>query len=416
MQPSHLYARPQAPSDIASENFHWGEDAASTIHPEDSVSQLDRRFTGKRRVLGPRAMDASPAIDEEDDSYHVEALRDVYVSPEHIGGDAAHYDSGARDLAPNQSSTSSARGNGAVRAVNPSMAGTGGPLTRARGEAAPVPYSSPSLYEDDEKALAHEDDSRPLVAPAAFANQHVRGDSVDGSGSSGSRIAPYSSQPRGYAALGGEHDGEEDYGGSDRYAAYQSQPSAAGYHPSASRAGPGSADEGAGSATLVGALSNPLGYFRRSLRGEGSASSSRGRRQDSFYAPNELAFDPPHDDKGSAYPPTVPYSGASSHYPSASLDKVPSIDVVPPQDGFTAGTRSPYFDPHRPGLRGELIEPDSLWRRWFWDTTDPERRVWEHKTGRGIQRWPFASWTLALVMTIVSACAFARQVGSHVES
>ena len=50
-----------------------------------------------------------------------------------------------------------------------------------------------------------------------------------------------------------------------------------------------------------------------------------------------------------------------------------------------------------------MIEPAPVWKRWFWDTTDPERRVWEHKTGRGIQRWPYASWTLAVVMTIVSS-------------
>ena len=55
--------------------FHWGDDAASTIRPDDSVSQLDRRFTGKRGLTGPRAIPArnsvqsAPVAEEDDASY-----------------------------------------------------------------------------------------------------------------------------------------------------------------------------------------------------------------------------------------------------------------------------------------------------------------------------------------------------------
>ncbi|GAA5990644.1 hypothetical protein JCM10908_003168 [Rhodotorula pacifica] len=448
MQPSLLYARPQPPSDAGSENFQWGDDAASTIAPEDSVSQLDRRFTGKRRVLGPRAMETSPAIPEDGPvDEEVEALRDVYVAPERIGaagGGASSGSSYQQQRQPYSSErdgrrdeddqttavpTSSSRRTGAMRAVNPSsssMAGTGGPLARARGEVAPVPYSSPSMYDDEaEHGFPHagaggEDASHPLVA----SDRDRSGGGIEGGSSGGSRIAPYlsrSQQTKGYAALGeegGDEVDDEAYGGAGRYTAYERSRAGEGGAgssslPDAREAGPGVNSGSTGSSALVGALSNPLGYFKRSIRGVGGDSASQ-RRDSSFYMPNELAFDPPpmssahhNDDK---YPPSAPYSSSGGHYPSASLDKMPSIDIVPAQDGSFgpldsssrngrgAGT---YYDPNRAGARGEMIEPAPLWRRWFWDTTDPERRVWEHKTGRGMQRWPFASWTLAVIMTIV---------------
>ncbi|GAA5867703.1 hypothetical protein JCM3774_003383 [Rhodotorula dairenensis] len=424
MQPSLLYARPQPPSDAGSENFQWGEDAASTIAPEDSVSQLDRRFTGKRRVLGPRAMETSPVImeDDDDDRQDVEALRDVYVAPERIEANAGAGSGGVRaeQRPPSRhrsvyggadmttvvptSSSSAARG---LRAVNPSAAGAGGPPARARGEVAPVPYTSPSMYEDEtENGFAHtataarEEVSHPLVTSS-------RSVAPAEGGSSGSRIAPYlpgSQQSKGYAVLGGE--GDESYAGEGPYSAYErtgplsSSTTFREDHPGgAAGATPG----GSGSSTLVGALSNPLGYFKRSLRGDGGSSASHRRKDSSFYMPNELAFDPPPSQYDDKYPPSAPYLTSPGHYPSTSLDKVPSIDIVPPQDSAFDSTRprGPYFDPTRAGARGEAIEPAPLWRRWFWDTTDPERRVWEHKTGRGMQRWPYASWTLAVVMTIV---------------
>ncbi|KPV76893.1 uncharacterized protein RHOBADRAFT_12722 [Rhodotorula graminis WP1] len=60
------------------------------------------------------------------------------------------------------------------------------------------------------------------------------------------------------------------------------------------------------------------------------------------------------------------------------------------------------------GARGESIVPKPLWQRWLWDTTDAERRVWEHKRGVGMQRWPFASWGLAVVMVIVMIVELVR--------
>ena len=69
VHPSDLYSRPQPPSDVAS-NFEWSEDAASTIAPDDSVSQLDRRFTGRRGLFGPRPMDAM-ALSAHAHAHHV---------------------------------------------------------------------------------------------------------------------------------------------------------------------------------------------------------------------------------------------------------------------------------------------------------------------------------------------------------
>ena len=438
MQPSLLYARPQPPSDVGSENFQWGEDAASTIAPEDSVSQLDRRFTGKRRVLGPRAMDNSPVIlegdDDDGDQHEVEALRDVYVEPERIphatsgGGGGSAFRGGERhhnqregeedrSTAVPTSSSAAARGSGAFRAVNPSTAGTGGPLSRARGEIAPVPYTPPSMYDDDAEngfantARAGEDVSHPLVAVS----------DRSGGGSSGSRIAPYlsrSQQSKGYAVLGGG-EGDEGYAGAGsegQYSAYErSRTGPDAVSLTGPQGGVGAQQGSSGSSsTLVGALSNPLGYFKRSIRRDGG-SSHHGRNDSStFYMPNELALDPPPSHGGDdKYPPSAatPYG----YYPSTSLDKMPSIDIVPAQDSRSAsglsdstrhGRGGPYYDPYKAGARGEMIEPAPVWKRWFWDTTDPERRVWEHKTGRGIQRWPYASWTLAVVMTIVSSSMY----------
>lgn len=424
MQPSLLYARPQPPSDVTSDNFQWGEDAASTIAPEDSVSNLDRRFTGKRRILGPRAMDASsPAIPEEDtDAYHVEALRDAYVEPERIRSPAPQ---GPRDpsdedrrlqqqqsfddrttAAPTTSSGSYAtRETGAVRAVNPSTAGARGRGGAAAG-LAPVPYASAtaSAYDEDDAPLRHapEDDSRPLVSSSGS------GYRAGPDASAASRtVAPYlprSQSAKGYAVLGEEgHDGDAGYD-DEPYEAYKTPRSGPrAYRDEEAAHSEGAGDRGlvtaANSQGLVGALSNPFGYIKQSWRGRDGGQQSR--RQESFYPPDELAFDPPKDDyNGSSYPPHVPYTGSASyHHPTASLDKIPSLDVVPPQDGFS--NRSPYYNPTKAGPRGEMIEPAPLWRRWVWDTTDPERRVWEHRTGRGMQRWPFASWTLAVIMTAV---------------
>ncbi|KAK4702535.1 hypothetical protein P7C70_g3687, partial [Phenoliferia sp. Uapishka_3] len=55
---SNPFARPDPPASEA--EYQWGDDAASTIVPDDSVSQLDRRFTGKRALNGPRELFAMP--------------------------------------------------------------------------------------------------------------------------------------------------------------------------------------------------------------------------------------------------------------------------------------------------------------------------------------------------------------------
>lgn len=124
------------------------------------------------------------------------------------------------------------------------------------------------------------------------------------------------------------------------------------------------------------------------LRGGGA-----NRRQDSsFYAPNDLAFEPPPnssmDDRNSSYPPA---SYGMDRSQSSGLHKIPSLDVV---SAHNRSGSEKYID-------GSSIRPEPMVKRWFWDTTDPARRVYEHKQGMGIQRWPYASWTLAVIMTIV---------------
>ncbi|GAA6035058.1 hypothetical protein JCM8097_002165 [Rhodosporidiobolus ruineniae] len=392
VHPSDIYARPAPPSDIASANFQWSDDAASTIAPDDSVSQIDRRFTGRRRMLGPRPMDAVPETPQIPEEYALEeTVHQDYVPPELLEDDrstvipqqqqnSSRPVSGQQSLAPSQG----------MRAVNPSTT-VGGPLARARGEgsaagAGAVPYSSPRQYAKEEEEDA---DERPLVEGAGVAAAGA----YESRGGNGSSVSPYS-RPTGYAAVG-EDDDEYDDGGA--YAAYSRSRDADLEHKAgldlahdehALHDGAGSrsrdASAGTGGTTLVGALSNPLGFFKSSRR----ASSGQ---QGSFYTPQELAFRPPSSssldvdrDAKAGYPP----------HPAYGLSKVPSLDVAGPLDrSYGPGSSS--------GGDGSQIQPKPLWQRWFWDTTPAERRVWEHKRGVGMQRWPFASWTLAVVMTIV---------------
>ncbi|GAA5949053.1 hypothetical protein JCM21900_003189 [Sporobolomyces salmonicolor] len=377
VHPSDIYSRPAAPSDVASSNFHWADDV-STIAPDDSVSQIDRRLTGRRPLTGPRPMDREgvssvPEIPEEyalDESVH----RD-YVPPEMLEDDRS-------TVLGNRPKVASAGGAG-MRAANPST--TVGPLARARGEgsgsATAVPYTPRQYANDQDDEDAHD---RPLVAGAACG----RSGGVSGVGSNNGResnLHPYS-RPAGYAAVG---DKDDDYDDGGMYAAYSRSRDAdleskMGFDESRDlSAGSG----GTGGSTLVGMLSTPLGYIK-SIRGARTAS----RQESSFYTPHELAFQPPSSSsldingKGmSSYPPTS--FGISS---SLNLAKIPSLDVA----GAHHRTPSQAVD-------GSQVRPKPLWQRWFWDTTDPNRRVWEHKRGVGIQRWPFAAWGLAVVMTIV---------------
>ncbi|BGP19040.1 hypothetical protein JCM10213_009250 [Rhodosporidiobolus nylandii] len=377
--PSSLYARPSAPSDVQSEDFHWGEDAASTIAPDDSVSQIDRRFTGRRALLGPRPMDALPEVPTVPEEYALEeTVHRDYVPPELLEDDRSTVvPSGGARSSQQQSAA-------AMRPVNPST--TVGPLARARGEgsaggsgSAAVPYSSPRQYAQDEE---DEHDERPLVAGGAVSTAAA---GRAGSGTGGrSGVSPYS-RPSGYAAVGNA----DDYGDGGAYAAYSRSRDA----DLEGQAGPGadgmgrrdgSGATGQSGSTLVGALSNPLGYLKSMRR------SSSGMDKQSFYTPQELAFQPPNSSsldqaRNGSYPP----SGGSLH-------KLPSLDVAGPLDrsyGYGAGAGG--------GQDGSQIRPKPLLQRWLWDTTPQERRVWEHKRGIGMQKWPFASWTLAVIMSAV---------------
>ncbi|GAA5844877.1 hypothetical protein JCM9279_000028 [Rhodotorula babjevae] len=432
LAPSHMYARPQPPSDVASENFQWGEDAASTIAPDDSVSQLDRRFTGRRRMLGPRAMDhldpnnaaAVPAaVAEEDDDYpRDEAVHRDYVPPELLEDDRSTVVPAATAPPSSRQSPSSA----GVRAVNPSTAG-GGPLSRARGEssgspALVVPYAGAGAASSPSQDHYHGDDdddaSHPLVPGAAAG--------VRSSSAAPSTVTPYARPAKGYAALGGDdHDDFDDDDERDggAYSAYARRRDADLEAKAGGAAGSawqhheraGSRDSAQGES--VGAPSSArgvLGGFLSSLRGGGGgggASTARDR-EGSFYTPNDLAFRPPSGSSfdlgngkpgGSSYPPSASPYAARDHLPQ--LDKVPSLDVAGAHDRSASSLGAGYG---ASGARGESITPKPLWQRWLWDTTDAERRVWEHKRGVGMQRWPFASWGLAVVMSIVMIIELVR--------
>ncbi|GAA6059626.1 hypothetical protein JCM10212_004129 [Sporobolomyces blumeae] len=393
--PSDLYARPPVPSDIASSNFEWSEDAASTIAPDDSVSQLDRRFTGRRNLFGPRPMDGGgpgdvPAVPEVPEEYAMqEVLHHDYVPPEYLEDDHSTVIATSRDrqLAGGNAAVGGTDGRseartGAMRAVNPSSVG---PLARARGEDSSnsaVPYTS-RQYDDEED---HED-AAPLVA-APGGSRRAGPDSA----STPSAVHPYS-RPKGYASV--DNADRDDF--DDEYPERKGDAEANPYY-SRGRDVVGEGDDGRvgtgrSPSTLVGTLMSKL---------RGGQGSRQTRRQDStFYTPHELAFEPPSSsslDVASQHP-----KDGSSSYPPGHLSKIPSLDVASRHDRYGSASSDPnaYVD-------GAEIRPAPLWKRWVWDTTDPRRRVWEHKKGLGIQRWPVASWGLAIVMTIVLVIELVR--------
>lgn len=380
VHPSDLYSRPQPPSDVAS-NFEWSEDAASTIAPDDSVSQLDRRFTGRRGLFGPRPMDARdvpPAVPEMPEDVALEEIvhRD-YVPPELLRDDTS-------TVVPTDHQSKS-RGGGRGPAANRSQAGgmhdasAVGPLARARGEttsATTVPYSA-RQYED-------EDEDAPLVS-SRDAPRRTNDQSSHGSQST---VHPYS-RPKGYAAVsGGGLHGQSDHDNDDDDNSYYPKRGDDAERGGDSRYSGG--DQEMGIKAVESSGTGLVGSLMSRLRGNGGASR---RQESSFYAPNELAFEPPVGERNSSYPPT---SYGMDRSQSSGLYKIPSLDVAGPHDR-TASEK--YVDP-------STIRPAPLWKRWFWDTTDPARREWEHKRSIGIQRWPYASWALAVVMTIVSVFFF----------
>ncbi|GAA5836493.1 hypothetical protein JCM5353_007299, partial [Sporobolomyces roseus] len=374
VHPSDIYSRPVAPSDVASSNFEWSEDAASTIHPDDSVSQLDRRFTGRRGLFGPRPMEGIPSVPEIPEEIALEeSVHRDYVPPELLKDDR----STVVPLSRNQQRSEG--GQGQMRAINPSSVG---PLARARGEggggmsgtSGTIPYTS-RQYANEE-----DEEDAPLVAENNSSRR------TEGSQST---VHPYS-RPKGYAAVGGgggggggDDDEEDGYypkrGGGDAESGGGGDP----YYSQDREMGRNSSGGGAGT-TLVGSLMNKL---------RGGGPSSR-RQESTFYTPNDLAFDPPSSSsledghkRKSSYPPL---SFGMDRSQSSGLQKIPSLDVASAHDRSAS---EKYVD-------GSKIRPEPLWKRWFWDTTDPVRRVWEHKQSIGIQRWPYASWALALIMTI----------------
>lgn len=345
VHPSDIYARPESrePGE-----FHFTDDA--TIAPDDSVSQLDRRFTGRRLMNGPRPMDqqqqqqqqssAPPAFASIPESLHDETLLHQYVPPEMLLDDRTTV------VPPRHTSPLAA-----PTAMPPRL--SPGPSTAAPAPVAyrsmtstPTPSAPPvQAYMQQHQYVAEEDDEdrdrahAPLFAadgtaqPAAMYSR------------AGSGVAAYQSavSKSGYGRLGGGEDEEARFGPHDGVERGHEHE----LHDSI-RTVDGKANDGsAGGSRWV----NPLGYLR-----------SGGTHDD-------------RDDK-SAY---------EMHSKSASRSSLPSLNVVDRQDDYY----------------GRKDDGDSKWKRMLWDSRPTEVRVEEHKRGQGIQRWPYASWGLVAIYTIV---------------
>lgn len=175
------FARPDEPASEA--EFHWGDDAASTIRPDDSVSQLDRRFTGKRGLTGPRAIPArnsfAAAPMPEDDTASF-----AWVDPAALALDDADTIVGPTGRTVPQSTLEVTP----VQQYYP----------EEEDEVAPYHSSAPMMNRGSSSSAA-----LPLVTAAA---------PIAGYPDAGSAVQPY----QGYAAVGRADESEDEYGAYSR--------------------------------------------------------------------------------------------------------------------------------------------------------------------------------------------------------
>ncbi|KAM0792842.1 hypothetical protein ACM66B_002608 [Microbotryomycetes sp. NB124-2] len=340
--PSDIYGRPTAPSEI---HLQFSDDA--TIAPDDSVSQLGRRFTG-RGMLGPRPIPSS-SMTAPSPPPPVPTVGPSFRAPTTVQ-ESAYEPSVAHQWVPpamleDDRSTMVAPVPGAFKAT----ATTGPHQTPATTAPSTLPaytVAQRSYEEDDDLHETNRGDtSAPLVAGAA---------GMAGYAASGSANTPASGvsayKPRGYAAL------DRDDADETPYAAYRARDSVMvkdfGDVSSRREADSASTKSGGGGSRWA----NPLGYVRGSF-----GSKSFGRDKDEYAAmPGSFEM-------------------LNNRDPRASLQ---SLDVAERQDQTD-------------------MRKSSGWQRLFWDRTATPIRIEERRRGQGVQKWPVASWGLAVVFTAV---------------
>lgn len=244
VHPSDIYGRPSSPSEVA---FNFSDDA--TIHPDDSVSQLDRRFTGRRTMAGPRPMESTvPAIPSIPEAHNPKMYQ--YVPPAMLQDDQ---------------STIVARGAEPSRAVE-------------APRAPPVQSYTPRAYVEEE-----EYDEQPTRGTGGQYTSSAAAPLVPGSNTGrpeaaregGSGVSAYQPPVKGYAAVGREDEEDQAYSAYSRARDPDLEASIRNVRQVPSD-GP----------TLASAWSNPLGYLKKA-RGE----SSYGDSQKDSYPPSAYGMD-----------------------------------------------------------------------------------------------------------------------------
>ncbi|KAK4056298.1 hypothetical protein OIO90_002742 [Microbotryomycetes sp. JL221] len=347
--PSDIYGRPTAPSEI---NLQFTDDA--TIAPDDSVSQLGRRFTG-RAMLGPRPLASStpstipPPVPEASNDYSPAAHQ--WVPPEMLQDDRSTLVApvpGAFRQTPKPQATMSS--------VHP------GASTVLPG------YMSPTLQnchskDDEDEEVTKGGINAPLMSTAAgMAGRTILNDSSVGSQPTSGTQAPSgvsAYKPRGgYAAIDGN-----DQDDASPYAAYRAR------NPILQTDYDMKDVESlSGQRSNTSKWVNPLGYVRSTF----GSSTGQGRDKEHY----------------SGMPGSFELLDNNHQASRASLQ---SLDVAERQDRE----------------RGDLDRTRG-WKRLFWDNTSVPTRIDERKRGQGVQRWPIASWGLSVIFTIVLAVELAR--------
>ncbi|KAM0751820.1 rhomboid-domain-containing protein [Meredithblackwellia eburnea MCA 4105] len=376
---SNPFARPDPPSEV---QYNWGEDAASTIAPDDSVSQLDRRFTGKRTLNGPRALPSSSLQQQRQQATIAEEEHEVesygWVDPNSINN--------------NNGGAGNGNGDGTIVGLS------GRAVPRTTGEYGD-PYDQDQDQDQDPDSYGYRhqhsrssgsrgmmmdvDPSSssaniPLVSSAApmagGAYAYEQGSGSQGGGGGGASIVkPY----QGYAAVGKQDESEgEEY--DDGYAAYSRTRD--GDLERAVRDGTGTTTtrdkggiRGVVGSGIASAFSGSLGYVK-SLRSGGSGKGDDGDHKEERYGEDEDSYYNNNSAATGTYPPTQVGRGTTNK------DLLSSSDMKP--------------------------APTLL--RLLYDTTPTPIRIEEHKRGVGVQRHPWACWTLSVVMTVVLVVELVR--------
>ncbi|KAI5479790.1 hypothetical protein MNV49_002602 [Pseudohyphozyma bogoriensis] len=331
---AHNLNAPPSPEAPEEGEFHWTDDA-STIRPGDSVSQLGRAFTGKKKVMGPRPLPSSDPITEDPEP--VESYQ--WVPPEMLKDDRS-------------------------TVVGGGVGGSGGAPQASYAQQQQSYY--PEEEEDPEVADAYRSSSNlhgrerssvnePLVPGAAPIAGFQEGSM------SGSNVKPY----QGYAAVGADEDAYVD-----PYEQYSRTKE----RDLESRLGSNADVPGGGNGGIrrVGstAMASALSYAR--------------------------SFKQPHAEDASSYGGGKSVYGENSYPPTGR--------------GFQGPT-----DPEDPSM----MKHAPLLQRWIYDTTPLPLKIEDHKKGLGVQRYPVASWILAVICTAVMIYEFvhmAAETGSPIQT